>query len=281
MTTQTEKAERFLTLHRPGNPLLLPNPWDQGSAKLLASLGFRALATTSSGFAATLGRLDGAVSREEALAHAAAIVAATDLPVSADLENCFADDPGGVARTVALAAETGLAGCSVEDFTGDEAEPVYDTGLAAERVAAAAEAAHAGPARLVLTARAENYLHGRPDLADTITRLQAYQAAGADVLYAPGLTSLTDIRQVVAALDRPVNVLAISGAPPVGELAGAGVSRVSVGGAFAFAALAALADAASELRDQGTYGYLAGSAAGRRAVQRAVLAPGRPRNPDR
>jgi 2-methylisocitrate lyase-like PEP mutase family enzyme len=274
MTTQTEKAGRFLDLHRPGNPLLLPNPWDQGSAKLLASLGFRALATTSSGFAATLGRLDGSVSRDEALAHAAAIVVATELPVSADLENCFADDPGGVARTVTLAAETGLAGCSVEDFTGDDDEPVYDIALAAERVAAAAEAAHAGPARLVLTARAENYLHGRPDLADTITRLQAYQAAGADVLYAPGLTSLADIRQVVTAVDRPVNVLAMSGAPPVSELAEAGVSRVSVGGAFAFAALGALAAAATELRDKGTYGYLANSAAGNRAVQRAVLALG-------
>jgi 2-methylisocitrate lyase-like PEP mutase family enzyme len=269
MTTHTGKARQFLDLHRPGNPLLLPNPWDLGSAKLLASLGFQALATTSSGFAATLGRLDGSVTRDDALAHAAAIVAATELPVSADLENCFADDPAGVARTVTLAAETGLAGCSVEDFTGDDGEPIYDIGLAAERVAAAAEAAHAGPARLVLTARAENHLHGRADLADTITRLQAYQQAGADVLYAPGLTSLADIRQVVTAVDRPVNVLAMSGAPPVSELAGAGVSRVSVGGAFAFATLGALADAASELRDRGTYGYLAMSAAGRRAVQRA------------
>jgi len=270
MTTQTQKAERFLALHRPGNPLLLPNPWDQGSAKLLAALGFQALATTSSGFAATLGRPDGSVSRDEALAHAAAIVAATELPVSADLENCFADDPGGVARTVALAAETGLAGCSVEDYTGDDDAPVYDIGLAAERIAAAAEAARSGPGRLVLTARAENYLYGRPDLADTITRLQAYQAAGADVLYAPGLTSVADIRQVVTAVDRPVNVLAISGAPPVSELAAAGVSRVSVGGAFAFAALGALAGAATELRDKGTYGYLASSAAGRQAVQRAM-----------
>jgi 2-methylisocitrate lyase-like PEP mutase family enzyme len=274
MTTQTEKAARFLELHRPGDPLLLPNPWDQGSAKLLASLGFQALATTSSGFASTLGRLDGSVSRDEALAHAAVIVTATELPVSADLESCFADDPEGVARTVALAAETGLAGCSVEDYTGDDDEPVYELGLAAERVAAAAAAAHAGPARLVLTARAENYLHGRQDLADTITRLQAYQEAGADVLYAPGLTSLADIRQVVTSVDRPVNVLALSGAPPVSELALSGVSRVSVGGAFAYAALGALVDAATELRDKGTYGYLANSATGRRAVQRAMLGLG-------
>lgn len=273
MTIQTEKAEQFLALHRPGDPLLLPNPWDQGTAKLLTALGFRALATTSSGFAATLGRPDGSVSRDEALAHVAAIVAATELPVSADLEKCFADDPAGVARTIGLAAETGLAGCSVEDFTGDENQPIYDVGLAAERVAAAAEAAHSGPARLVLTARAENYLHGRPDLADTITRLQSYQAAGADVLYAPALTSLADIRQVVTAVDRPVNVLATSGVPPVSELAGAGVSRISVGGAMAFAALGALIDAATELRDRGTYGYAALSAAARKALQRAVSPP--------
>lgn len=264
MATQAEKAARFLDLHHPGDPLLLPNPWDQGSAKLLASLGFQALATTSSGFAATLGRLDGSVSVDEALAHAAAIVAATDLPVSADLENCFADDSSGVARTVALAAQTGLAGCSIEDFSG---QSLYETAQAAERVSAAAEAAHTGPVRLVLTARAENYLRGRPDLADTITRLRAYQAAGADVLYAPGLTSLADIRHVVTAVDLPVNVLAVPGTPAVSELAGAGVSRVSVGGAFAFAALAALTDAATELRDKGTYGYLASTAAGRQAFR--------------
>jgi 2-methylisocitrate lyase-like PEP mutase family enzyme len=197
MTGQADKAKRFLALHRGSGPLLMPNAWDQGSARLLGSLGFDALATTSSGFAATLGRLDGSVSRDEALAHATVISGATDLPVSADLENCFADEPEGVAETVWLAAATGLAGCSVEDFTGRDSEPIYPVALAAERVAAAAEAAHGGPARLVLTARAENYLHGRPDLADTIARLQAYQAAGADVLYAPGLTRLEDIRQVV------------------------------------------------------------------------------------
>ena len=277
MTNQTERAARFLGLHRPGSPLLLPNPWDQGSAKLLASLGFQALATTSSGFAVTLGRSDGSVSRDEALAHAAAIVAATDLPVSADLENCFADDPGGVAQTVALAVETGLAGCSVEDFTGDDDEPIYEIGLAAERVAAAVEAAHGGPARLVLTARAENYLYGRTNLADTITRLQAYQAAGADVLYAPGLTRSSDIRQLVTSVDRPVNVLAMPGTPSVSELAALGVSRVSVGGALAFAALGALVDAAIELRDKGTYGYLENTAVGRRALRGVVLARGRSR----
>jgi 2-methylisocitrate lyase-like PEP mutase family enzyme len=264
MTSQPDKARHFLDLHRSARPLLLPNPWDQGSAKILASLGFQALATTSSGFAATLGRPDGTVTRDEALAHAAAIVAATDLPVSADLENCFAHDPEGAASTVRLAARTGLAGCSIEDFSGAD---IYDAGLATERVAAAAEAAHGSG--LVLTARAENYLHGRPDLADTIARLQAYQEAGADVLYAPGLVHLADIQAVISAVDRPVNVLALPGVPPVAELAQAGVSRVSVGGAFAFAALAALAEAGRELLRNGSYGFRAGSAAGSEAAHTA------------
>ena len=269
MTTQSEKAAGFLELHRPGNPLLLPNPWDQGSARLLASLGFHALATTSSGYAATLGRLDGSVSRDEALAHAAAVAAATELPVSADLENCFADEPAGVARTVALAVEAGLAGCSLEDFTGGESDPIYDIGLAAERVAAAAEAAHAGPVRLVLTARAENYLHGRPDLADTIARLQAYQEAGADALYAPGLTSLDDIRTLVSEVDRPVNVLALAAGPGLAELAAAGVRRVSVGSAFAQAAYGAAVQAAREFREQGSYAFFPLAAEGRAAIRNA------------
>jgi 2-methylisocitrate lyase-like PEP mutase family enzyme len=269
MITQADKAREFLTLHRAGEPLLLPNPWDLGSAKLLASLGFKALATTSSGFAATLGRNDGSVNREEALIHAAVIVAATDLPVSADLENAFADEPAGVAETIGLAMEVGLAGASVEDFTGRDEDPIYAIKLAAERVAAAAETAHAGQIPLVLTARAENYLHGRPDLADTIARLQAYQEAGADVLYAPGLRSVEEIRQVVHEVDRPVNVLVFEGVPTVSELAEAGVSRISVGGSFAFAALGALVSAATELRDQGTYGFRPGSVAGRAAALRA------------
>lgn len=252
---QKEKAERFLALHQSDRPLLMPNPWDRGSAALLASLGFEALATTSSGFAATLGRLDGEVTRDEALSHAEWIAAGTDLPVSADLENCFADDPAGVARTVRLAVDGGLAGCSVEDYATREEDPIYDLGLAAERVAAAAEVAHGGPVRLVLTARAENYLHGRPYLADTITRLQRYQEAGADVLFAPGVTKREEIRELVAAVDRPVNVLALPGTPPVAELGAMGVSRISVGGAFAFYALDALAHAARELREQGSYGY--------------------------
>ena len=269
MTTQVDQAQRFLALHRAGEPLLMPNPWDLGSARLLASLGFEALATTSSGFAATLGRNDGAVGRDEAIVHAAVIVAATDLPVSADLENGFADAPAGVAETMRMSIEVGLAGASVEDFTGRADDPIYDIGLAAERITAAAEAAHGGPGRLVLTARAENYLHGRPDLADTIARLQAFQEAGADVLYAPGLRTLEDISQVIREVDRPVNVLALEGVPPVAELARAGVSRISVGGAFAFAALGAVVSAAAELREQGTYGFRAGSAAGAAAARRA------------
>jgi len=243
----------------------MPNPWDAGSAKLLASLGFAALATTSSGHAASLGRADGAVTRDEALAHAADLVAAVDVPVSADLEKCYADDPAGVAETVRLAAGTGLAGCSIEDWSGDA---LYDKGLATERVAAAAEAAAASG--LVLTARAENYLRGRPDLADTIGRLQAFQAAGADVLYAPALTDIEDIRQVVGSLDKPVNVLAFAGGPTVPELAAAGVSRVSVGGAFAFAALGAVAEAARELQEKGTYGYLSRTGEGASAFRAAV-----------
>ena len=264
MSRPVAPYQRFLDLHRPGQPLLLPNPWDRGSASILASLGFQALATTSSGFAATLGRPDGSVALDEALLHAEAIVTATDLPVSADLENCFADDAGGVAHTVRLAAETGLAGCSIEDFSGRR---LYDRAEATDRVAAAVSAARDGG--LVLTARAENYLRGNPDLADTIARLQAYQEAGADVLYAPGLTSLADIRAVVSSVDRPVNVLAQPGVPPAAELAEAGVARISVGGAFAFAALSALVDAATELRDRGTYGFQAAAAAGRAATRAA------------
>jgi 2-methylisocitrate lyase-like PEP mutase family enzyme len=258
-----DRAASFRALHKPGEPLLLPNPWDAGSARILASLGFVALATTSSGFAATLGRPDGTVSQEEALAHAEVIAAATDLPVSADLENGFADEPGGVADTVTRAAQTGLAGCSIEDFTGQADAPIYDEALAGERIAAAAEAAHGGAVRLVLTARAENYLHGRRDLADTIARLQRYQEAGADVLYAPGLIKRDDIRAVVTSVDLPVNVLALPGGPTVLELAELGVSRVSVGGAFAYAAIDGLAMAARELLDTGTLGFWQRASAGR------------------
>jgi 2-methylisocitrate lyase-like PEP mutase family enzyme len=269
VTEQAERAERFLALHGGERPLLLPNPWDLGSAKLFESMGFEALATTSSGFAMTVGRLDGSVSREEALAHAASIAAATDVPVSADLENCFANDPDGVAETLGLAGEAGLAGASIEDYTRNEKEPIYEIGLATDRVAAAAEAAHAGEPRLVLTARAENHVHGVDDLEDTIARLQAYQEAGADVLFAPGLERLEDIRRLVSSVDRPVNVLARPGGPSVPELASVGVNRVSVGGAFAFAALGAAVEAARELIDEGTYGFWERSGVGVRAAKSA------------
>lgn len=269
MNDQASKSRRFLELHRPGSPLLLPNAWDVGSARILASLGFDAIATTSSGHAATLGRLDGSVTRDEALKHAAELVGATDLPVSADLENGFADSPSEVAETVLLAGEAGLAGCSIEDFTGDPGAPIYEFDLAVERIAAAARAAHDGPTPIVLTARSENHLHGRDDLSDTIARLQAYQSAGADVLYAPGLSKPDQIRAICAALDRPVNVLARPDAPPAAELAALGVSRISVGGAFAFAALGELVAAATELRERGTYTFLERSRAGAQAAARA------------
>ncbi len=267
-TDQAALAARFLELHRPGAPLLIPNPWDIGSARLLAALGFEALATTSSGFAASLGRLDGSVTRDEAITHAAQIVSASDVPVSADLENGFADDPEGVAETARLAVGAGLAGFSVEDWSRDR-EAIYEPEAATERVAAAVEVAHAAPARVVVTARAENHLHGREDLADTIARLQAYQAAGADVLYAPGPTRAEDLRAIVSSVDRPVNVLARPGSPPVAELAQLGVSRISVGGAFAFAAVEALVAAARELREQGTYGFTEAAGAGVRAAREA------------
>ena len=266
---QPDRSAQFLALHRPGSPLLLPNPWDAGTARVLASLGFRALATTSSGFAATLGRPDGAITRDEALAHAAALVSATALPVSADLENGFSVEPDEVAETVRRAIGVGLAGMSIEDFTGDASAPIYELSAAVDRIAAAAAAAHSGARRIVLTARAENLLHGRDDLADTIDRLQRYQQAGADVVYAPGLTRPQDIADVVSAVDVPVNVLALASAPPVAVLAELGVARVSVGGAFAYAALGALVRAATEFRDEGTFGFAEGGAVGREAARTA------------
>jgi len=269
-TGQAAQARRLLALHARDTPLLLPNPWDAGSAKLLKAAGFEALATTSSGFAATLGRLDGSVTRAEALTHAAAIVAATGLPVSADLENGFADAPADVAQTVRDAIAAGLAGCSIEDFTGDDTGPIYCLEHAVARIAAATQAAHAGAVHLVLTARAENHIRGVQDLEDTVTRLRAYGDAGADVLFAPGLTRIEDIRRVVKEVaPLPLNVLALPGAPSVAELAAGGVKRISVGGAFAFAAIDAVAEAARELREDGTYGFLARARAGAALARRA------------
>ncbi len=233
----------------------MPNAWDIGSAALFATLGFEAIASTSGGFAATRGRLDGAMSKDEVLAHSGELARAVDVPVSADLENCFAHDPEGVADTIAAAIDSGLAGGSVEDFTGNHDDPIYELVEATERVRAAAEAAHAGEVPFVLTARAENYLHGRVDLRDTIARLEAYQEAGADVLFAPRVVDPGELRQVLAAVDLPVSVLVVPGAPTVGELADLGISRISVGGAIAVAAYGAAINAVTELRDKGTCGY--------------------------
>jgi 2-methylisocitrate lyase-like PEP mutase family enzyme len=266
--TNEATRDRFRALHVPGFPLVMPNAWDVGSAKLFASLGFAAIATTSSGFAATLGRSDGGVTREEALDHTAALAAATPLPVNADLEDCFAPDPAGVAATITAAGTAGAAGASVEDFTRDASAPIHPLGLAAERVAAAVEAGRA--AGVVITARAENLLHGVSDLGDTIQRLQAYQEAGADVLYAPGLHTIDDIRSVVTSVDRPVNVLLIGGGPDVPALAAAGVARVSVGGTLAWVGWGAVADAARELLLTGTQGYAALARTGGKAAREAL-----------
>ena len=246
--------ERFLALHHQASPLLMPNPWDVGSAMIFESLGFEALATTSSGFAATLGRLDGGVGRQEVLDHAHAIATAVSIPVSADLENCYADDSIGVAETVTLAAQTGLAGCSIEDYDRN-GDVIYPIEVAVDRTHAAAEAAHGGATQLVLTGRCENFLHGRLDLTDTITRLQAYQDAGADVLFAPGVNATDDLRTLIASVDRPVNVLPRPGMPTVDELGTLGVRRISVGGSMCWTAFDAAVRAASELRDHGTYSY--------------------------
>jgi len=267
---RVEQAARFKALHEGPEPLLLPNAWDGGSARLLASMGFKAMATTSSGFAASIGRLDGTAVDDESLTNAAAVVkGAGELPVSADLENGFGDEPMQVKMTIMNALSVGLSGASIEDWSGGPDGRIYDAKLAAERVAAAASMAHRGPAVMVLTARAENHLHGIDDLADTIARLQSFQEAGADVLYAPGLTKLEDIKSVVASVDRPVNVLALPGGPTVADLAEAGVRRISVGGAFAFAAYGALVEAARELLDEGTYGFWERTKVGRAAVLEA------------
>lgn len=257
MVTQAEKATAFRTLHEREGAFIIPNPWDRGTARLLARLGFEALATTSAGYAFASGQPDGAIGRDRMLAHVADIVAATDLPVSADLENGYGDDPGAAAETIRRAAAAGLVGGSIEDATGRADDPIYAFAQAVERVRAAAEAAHALSFPFLLTARAENYLAGRFDLADTIKRLQAYQEAGADVLYAPGLRTREEIAAVVSSVDRPVNVvMGLQGVHlGLAELAELGVKRVSVGSALARAALGALLRAADEMRTQGTFHF--------------------------
>lgn len=261
----------FRALHVPGKPLLVPNPWDVGSARLFESLGFVALATTSSGYAASIGRHDGDVDRATAVDGAAALAAAVAVPVSADLENGFGDDLDAVVATVRAAAATGLAGCSIEDYSAEPRHAIYPLELARERVAAAAEAAHRGDTALVLTARAENLIRGVHDLGDTIRRLQAYQEAGADVLYAPGLERIEDVRSVIAEIDRPLNVLARPGLGTIADLAAASVARVSVGGSFAFVAYSAAAQAARELLEHGRMEYFPAAGAGRKLMDGVAL----------
>lgn len=256
--TQGDKAARFRALHEGPGTFIIPNPWDAGSARMLTRLGFRALATSSGASAGVLGRCDGKVTRDEALAHARAIVAATDLPVAADLERGFGDAPEVVATTIRLAADVGLVGGSIEDATGNPERPLYDIALATERVAAAAQAARALPFPFTLTARAENFLRGNPDLDDTIRRLQAFEKAGADVLFAPALPDLAAVRSVCAAVSKPVNFMAaIKGKSfSVAELTAVGVRRISLATSLYRAAMGALLDAAQEVRDKGTFGYL-------------------------
>lgn len=254
MRTQEQKGRAFRALHERKSAFLIPNPWDAGSARLLAGMGFTALATTSAGFAYSIGKPDGGVSRDAMMAHVAAIAAAVDVPVSGDLENGYGDAPDLVAETILLAAQAGLAGCSIEDATGNPGNPIYELNLAVERIAAAAKAARSLPFDFMLTARCENFLHGRPDLSDTISRLQAYQDAGADVLYAPGLASEEDIATVVRAVNRPVNVLATSQLDTA-RLIELGVKRISVGSALARTAYTAFLDAAREIRDHGTFTF--------------------------
>lgn len=257
MTTQSDKGRIFRALHERTTAFIIPNPWDIGSARLLAHAGFEALATTSMGYAFSIGRPDNTVSRERILTHVAELAAATDLPVSADLENGFGDDPQTVAETIRLGAQVGLVGGSIEDATGRIDTPIYDIEHAAERVRAGVEAARSLPFAFTLTARAENYLHGRPDLDDTIRRLQAYQEAGADVLYAPGLASKEDIAAVVRSVDRPVNVLmGLRGVQlTVAELSALGVKRISVGSSLYRTALGAFLRAAEEMRSRGTFEF--------------------------
>ncbi|MBB5518320.1 isocitrate lyase/PEP mutase family protein [Amphiplicatus metriothermophilus] len=272
MPTTAEKVETFRTLHKKDAPFIMPNPWDAGSARVLESLGFRALATTSSGFALTLGRNDYRVARAEALAHARAVAAAVDVPVSADLENGFGLAPEDAAETIRLAGETGLAGGSIEDSSGDPEAPVIERARAVERVAAAVEAARAAPHGFVLTARAEGFLHGQDDLDEIIARLQAFEAAGADVLYAPGLPDIEAVRTVCAAVSKPVNVLAIGklAGASLAELAEAGAARVSIGGLAAWFAYGAMAQAAAAMLREGRFEPLLPPAEGAKAVRAAL-----------
>ena len=257
MLTQEQKAATFEALHKRDGAFIIPNPWDVGSARLLENAGFEALATSSAGYAFSVGKADNAVGRDDTLAHATAVAAATDLPLSIDLENGFGDSPQSVAETIRLAVATGAVGGSIEDATGRDDDPIYERTLAIERIRAAAAVVRELPFPFMLTARAENYLVGRPDLTDTIERLQQYQEAGANVLYAPGLTNINDIAKLVSSVDRPVNVLmGLQGVKlTLADLSTVGVRRVSVGSGLARAALGALLRAASEMREHGSFTF--------------------------
>ena len=276
MTTQFEKAAAFRALHERPGAFIIPNPWDAGTAKLLASLGFEALATTSLGLANSLGRVDGTntVSRNEVLENCRVIAEATALPVNADLENCYADEPRAAAEMIRLAAGAGVVGGSIEDATGNPDRPVYDFALAVERVQAAVEVARSLPVPFLLTARAENLLHGRLDLDDTIRRLQAFEKAGADVLYAPGVRDLATIRTIVSAVTRPVNVVMSAADPAItaAQLAEAGVKRISVGGALSRLALAAFLKGAREMKDSGGFTWVRDTVPSREL--KAIFKPG-------
>jgi 2-methylisocitrate lyase-like PEP mutase family enzyme len=256
--SQLDKAARFRALHDGSGIFIIPNPWDVGSTRLLASLGFEALATSSGASSVSRGRRDGNLTRYETLTHARTIIDATDLPVSADLGKGFGDAPEVLMETVRLAAEAGLVGCTIEDATGDPHMPIYDFGLAVERIAAAAQAAHALPFPFILTARAHNLLSANPNLDDTINRLQAFEKAGADVLFAPGIPDLDAVRTVCASISKPFNFMAgIKGKSfPVADLAAAGVRRISLATSFYRAAMTALLDAAHEIKDTGRVDFL-------------------------
>ena len=256
--SSADAIARFRALHQRNGAFVIPNPWDVGSARMLADVGFEALATTSAGYAWSVGKPDGGVGRDQMLEHCAQIVAATPLPVNADLENCYADDPGGVAQTIRMAAATGLAGASIEDSTGDPTKPIYDFDHAVARVKAGVEANRAHPTPMLITARAENFLNGRKDLSDTITRLQAFEAVGADVLYAPGITTLDELRAIAAAVKLPINMLMSSGSPDLtfAELEAAGAKRISVGGGLARAAYGEFLRAARDIKEKGSFTYI-------------------------
>jgi 2-methylisocitrate lyase-like PEP mutase family enzyme len=258
MRNQHDKALAFRALHERAGAFIIPNPWDAGTAKLLAALGFEALATTSLGFANTTGQPDSTVDRASTLANCREIAAATDLPVNADLENCFAHEAEAAAETIRLAAEAGVVGGSIEDFTGDRAEPIYAFDLAVARVRAAVAVARSLPFPFMLTARAENLIRGRVDMADTIRRLQAYEAAGADVLYAPGLKTLAEVREVVSAIKRPFNIVTGWLDPDItaAQLAEAGAKRISVGGALSRLALATFVGAGRAMAEQGSFAWM-------------------------